>query len=430
MMRRHYLLLSAIILIASLGMNAQTAREVADKMIPGINLGNTLEACNCSWLSNKLDYETGWQPTKTTQKIIDYYKELGFKSVRIPVAWYVHTSGSNYTIDSAWMNRVKQIVDYCVNFGLYVVLNDHWDSGWVENSFDDTSEKNVAEKCSIMKRLWTQIANRFKYYDEHLIFAGLNEPNSDNATKVKALLQYEQAFIDAVRSTGGNNATRVLAVQGPNTDIDRTCDLYDIDLLNDSAEDALLLEVHFYGPYNFAQMMKDEDWGKMAYYWGSGNHMRTSTHNATWGEEKWVEGQFAKMKKFTEKGIPVIIGEYGAEWREMPAGESQMKHDASVELWYKTVTESAIKNGCVPMAWDVNSPRTIVNRATLTINCQPGYDGIMAGLQAAEAAATDVRLIPTVCHVPSGMKYNLSGCPVKDDYHGIVIQNGVKYYIP
>lgn len=429
-MRRHYLLLSAIILIASLGMNAQTAREVADKMIPGINLGNTLEACNCSWLSNKLDYETGWQPTKTTQKIIDYYKELGFKSVRIPVAWYVHTSGSNYTIDSAWMNRVKQIVDYCVNFGLYVVLNDHWDSGWVENSFDDTSEKNVAEKCSIMKRLWTQIANRFKYYDEHLIFAGLNEPNSDNATKVKALLQYEQAFIDAVRSTGGNNATRVLAVQGPNTDIDRTCDLYDIDLLNDSAEDALLLEVHFYGPYNFAQMMKDEDWGKMAYYWGSGNHMRTSTHNATWGEEKWVEGQFAKMKKFTEKGIPVIIGEYGAEWREMPAGESQMKHDASVELWYKTVTESAIKNGCVPMAWDVNSPRTIVNRATLTINCQPGYDGIMAGLQAAEAAATDVRLIPTVCHVPSGMKYNLSGCPVKDDYHGIVIQNGVKYYIP
>lgn len=429
-MRRHYLLLSAIMLIASLGMNAQTAREVADKMIPGINLGNTLEACNCSWLSNKLDYETGWQPTKTTQKIIDYYKELGFKSVRIPVAWYVHTSGSNYTIDSAWMNRVKQIVDYCVNSGLYVVLNDHWDSGWVENSFDDTSEKNVAEKCSIMKRLWTQIANRFKYYDEHLIFAGLNEPNSDNATKVKALLQYEQAFIDAVRSTGGNNATRVLAVQGPNTDIDSTCDLYDIDLLNDSAEDALLLEVHFYGPYNFAQMMKDEDWGKMAYYWGSGNHMRTSTHNATWGEEKWVEGQFAKMKKYTEKGIPVIIGEYGAEWREMPAGESQMKHDASVELWYKTVTESAIKNGCVPMAWDVNSPRTIVNRSTLTINCQPGYDGIMAGLQAAEAAATDVRLIPTVCHVPSGMKYNLSGCPVKDDYHGIVIQNGVKYYIP
>ena len=168
-MRRHYFFL-ALMLIASLGVKAQSAREIADNMIPGINLGNTLEACNCSWLSNKLDYETGWQPTKTTQKIIDYYKQLGFKSVRIPVAWYAHTS-SNYTIDSAWMNRVKQIVDYCINDGLYVVLNDHWDSGWVENSFDDTSEENVAEKSAIMKRLWTQIANRFKYYDEHLIFA-------------------------------------------------------------------------------------------------------------------------------------------------------------------------------------------------------------------------------------------------------------------
>lgn len=427
-MRRHFLFL-ALMLIASLGVKAQSAHEIADNMIPGINLGNTLEACNCSWLSNKLDYETGWQPTKTTQKIIDYYKQLGFKSVRIPVAWYAHT-GSNYTIDSAWMNRVKQIVDYCINDGLYVVLNDHWDSGWVENSFDDTSEENVAEKSAIMKRLWTQIANRFKYYDEHLIFAGLNEPNSDNATKVAALIKYEQAFIDAVRATGGNNTTRVLAVQGPNTDIDRTCDLYDIGLLNDPAEDALLLEVHFYGPYNFAQMTKDEDWGKMAYYWGNGNHMRTSTHNATWGEEEWVEGQFAKMKKFKDNGIPVIIGEYGAEWREMPAGESQIKHDASVELWYKIVTESAIKNGCVPMAWDINSARTIVNRANLSINCQPGYDGIMAGVKSAEAEATDVRSIENAHRSPSGTKYNLTGIRVNDCYHGIVIQNGVKYYIP
>ena len=100
-MRRHYFFL-ALMLIASLGVKAQSAREIADNMIPGINLGNTLEACNCSWLSNKLDYETGWQPTKTTQKIIDYYKQLGFKSVRIPVAWYAHTS-SNYTTTTGCM---------------------------------------------------------------------------------------------------------------------------------------------------------------------------------------------------------------------------------------------------------------------------------------------------------------------------------------
>ena len=427
-MKRTFIL-STLLLLATMGMNAQNAQEIANQMTPGINLGNTLEACNCSWLTNKLDWETGWQPTKTTQKIIDYYKQLGFKSIRIPVAWYVHT-GSNYIIDSAWMNRVKQVVDYCINDGLYVVLNDHWDSGWVENSFDDTTEPTVSKNCEIMTRIWTQIANRFKYYDEHLIFAGLNEPNSDNATKVEALIKYEQAFIDAVRATGGNNANRVLAVQGPNTDIDRTCDLYDIGLLNDPAQDALLLEVHFYGPYNFAQMTQDESWGKMAFYWGQGNHMRTSAHNATWGEEDWVKAQFAKMKKFTDNGVPVIIGEYGAEWREMPAGESQVKHDASVQLWYKIVTEAAINNGCVPMAWDVNSPRTIVNRADLSINCQPGYDGIMEGVKAAQDDATEIRLVENNHIAPNNWKYNLSGSRVDDSYHGIVIQNGIKYYIP
>ena len=212
-------------LTLSMSAMAQNAMDEASKMYPGWNLGNTMEACPCNWLSNELDWETGWQSTKTTQEIINYVKAQGFKSVRIPVAWYMHAD-ANHNISEKWMNRVQEIVDYCMNADLYVVMNDHWDNGWVENSFGDLSSTTIKKNCETMNKLWTQIANRFKDYDKRLIFAGLNEPAVDNADKMKALVQYEQAFINAVRATGGNNSNRILVVQGPATDIDKTSTLF------------------------------------------------------------------------------------------------------------------------------------------------------------------------------------------------------------
>ncbi len=407
-------------------MKGQTAMDIAPCMIPGINLGNTLEACPCNWLSNKLDWETGWQQTKTSQKIINYMKEQGFRSVRIPTSWYMHTD-NNLNIDKPWMDRVQEIVDYCIKDDLYVVLNDHWDNGWVENSFNDLSETTIDKNCEIMKTLWTQIAERFKDYDYHLLFAGLNEPNASNDTKkITALIKYEQAFIDAVRATGGNNVNRILVVQGPDTNIEYTSDLFDITKLNDPTPSALMMEVHFYGPYNFVMMSKDESWGKMAYYWGNGNHVSGSEHNATWGEESWVLQQLTLMKKkFAQKKVPVLIGEYAADWRTMPAGEDQDKHNASLKAWYKTVTRYSIACGCIPMVWDTNNGKGIINRRSLKIDCQYAMDGINEGV--ATGKWTFASGIEKVNNDNNDSPiYNLQGCRVGKDYRGIVIVNGVK----
>ena len=364
------------------------ATDIAKLMYPAWNLGNTMEPP-----SNSLNAETTWQSTRTSQQVIDYVKSLGFKAVRIPCSWHAHAT--NGQIDPAWTARVKEVVDYCINDGLYVMLNDHWDNGWIEtDGFSDLSETNVSAKAEMLKTLWTQIATAFRDYDEHLLFAGLNEPNCDSQAKTDVLLRYEQAFIDAVRATGGNNATRILIVQGPSTDIDNTDSYYDISRLNDTAEGALMAEVHYYSPWNLCGMEKDESWGKMFFYWGSGNHLSGSQYNANWGEESYMLGQFQKMKrKLVDKGYPVILGEYGCQWRDVStlSGEDQARHDASVRLFYKLVNEYAVNCGMVPTVWDINhcnqngtrGMMTIVNRSQLTVWGTPAINGITEGIAAA-----------------------------------------------
>ncbi len=364
------------------------AKAIAKQMYPGWNLGNTFEATG-----NGLNAETAWQNTKTTQAIIDYVKSLGFKSVRIPCSWNIHST--NGTIDTAWMARVREVVDYCISDGLYVLLNDHWDSGWIEvDGFSDLSESNVSSKASTLKNIWTQIATEFRDYGDHLLFAGLNEPNCDSQAKTDVLIRYEQAFIDAVRATGGNNALRTLVVQGPSTDIEKTNSYYDVAKLTDSASDALMVEVHYYTPWNFCGMEQDESWGKMFFYWGSDNHLSGSAYNANYGEEADLRKLFQSMKaKFVGKGVPVIIGEYGCQWRDLSAqsGASQEKHDASVKLFHQTVCQQAVNMGMVPMVWDINAANqrgtkgimTVLNRSDLSIFCTPAMDGITAGVAAA-----------------------------------------------
>ena len=386
------MLAANVLLLHAQSMDTPVA-QVARNMMPGWNLGNTLEAGNdANNFTNNggLGAETSWQGTRTTQEVIDYVRSLGFKSVRIPCAWVMGhiTNAMQMTIDPQWMARVKEVVDLCINDGLYVVLNDHWDGGWVERSFEDTSNSTVTLNCERMKKLWTQIATEFRDYDEHLIFAGLNEPNVENATQMAVLLRYEQAFIDAVRTTGGNNARRILVVQGPTTDIDRTVELMNT-MPTDAVEGRLMVEVHYYSPWNFA-LRSDPDgtevWNKNAYYWGAENHVEGSIHNSTWGEEDYMLAQLQKMKtKFVDNGIPVVMGEYGAQWRYASgAGEDQSKHDASVKLFYKLFNQWCIEMGMVPMAWCINyagrPSMTIVNRSSRTIYCTPAMEGIQEAL--------------------------------------------------
>lgn len=375
----------------------QTAMDIAKQMYPGWNLGNTLEATGG---------ETSWQPTKTTQEIISYVKEKGFNSVRIPCSWYIHsTQKDDYKIDETWMARVKEVVDYCIKENLFVFLNDHWDNGWLEElgfsqsnkSYSAITDETIAEKKEILEKLWTQIAEEFKDYDNHLLFGGQNEPfqnyelfstalgNNKGKTLDPILLQYNQTFIDAVRATGGNNKKRILVVQAPSVDLDLSLESY-FTLPTDETENAMMLEIHYYAPWNFCG-------GDNEYYWGT---QTSSNYYSTWRKnESEMSEAFAKMKtKFADKGVPMLIGEYGANWRDLStvSDADQNKHDQSIKEWFAAISKIGPQNGMVPMVWDINSTNqngttgtmTIIDRNKLEIFCTPAYEGIMEGTQAAE----------------------------------------------
>lgn len=413
----------------------QSATEIAACMGIGWNLGNTFEAGNnANNFTNKggLEAETFWQPTKTTQEIIDYVKESGFSSIRIPCAWVMgHISNSStYEIDAKWMARVKEVVDYCIKADLYVIINQHWDGGWLENNIKATgAAKNKNQE--VLKAIWTQIAEAFKDYDEHLLFAGLNEPNADNQTETNALLEYEQIFINTVRATGGNNSLRMLIVQGPTTDIEKTEKYYNTLPTDPAGEGRLMMEVHYYNPWQFWGMEKDESWGNVFYYWGEGNHVAGSKHNPTWDcEEAAMERLLDQMKaKFVDKKIPVILGEFGANWRNISSqsGENQKKHDASIQLHYYTLTKMALERGMVPMMWDTNycnrPSMTIIDRKNLKIYNSFMMDGIK---QAVSAFTNDIPIIETTKQFSH--LYDLQGHQIDPSkaQKGIYIKNGKK----
>lgn len=378
---------------------SKTAMDIAALMYPGWNLGNTMEAGNSAnnWKNAGIGSETLWQSAKTTQQLIDLVKASGFKSVRIPCSWVMGhiTDAEACTIDADWLARVHEVVDYCIKNDLYVIINQHWDGGWIEHDGLTAATDVDATKAKLTK-IWTQIANSFKNYDERLIFAGMNEPGV-GAGDANALLgtadlanriaEYEQTFVEAVRATGGNNAKRVLVVQGPNTNIDKFVANNYMSKIKDSATDRLMIEVHFYDPYQFTDMSEDKDWGKYYLYWGKNNQGGDAdrTADAKYNED-YVEAQMKKMKtNFFDKGYPVLIGEFGANQR-FAIGKDAV-HDASVKDYYKAVVTSAINNGCVPMAWDTNGnypSMTIFNRAGASVSNANMLESITAGVAAAK----------------------------------------------
>ena len=427
------------------------AIEIAPKMYPGWNLGNTLEGGgtdNVYTNNGGLGAEKAWQGTTTTQQIIDFVAAKGFKSVRLPAAWvmgHIIDGEEGMTIDAAWMARVKEIVDYCINANLYVLLNDHWDGGWIQGTFKkDISAPTVEKNCAKMRRLWTQIAEAFKDYDERLLFAGLNEPEAETEAQTRVLMTYEQAFIDAVRATGGNNASRTLVVQGPNTSIELSSKYVDMSWFNDPAKNALMIEVHYYSPPQFTGVWEGPNGDEPFYFWGTANHVPSGSfakYNCTWGEEAYVREQFDMMKKsFTDKGYPVILGEYGANWREFSNSSIQKKHDASIRLFHKTVNEEAIKRGIIPYVWDINNPNRygtggimcIIDRSKPSVFDQNSLDGILEG----SAAATWGGPTTAIQAVSLGKGgdterpfplYDLSGRRVSAGTKGLVIANGKKW---
>jgi len=345
---------------------SSNAVQLAAKIKLGLNIGNTLEA---------IGSETAWGNPKVTKAFIDLAKQRGFNAIRIPCSWDQYANASN-VIRTDWMNRVKEVVQYCIDDGIYAIINIHWDGGWLENNVTTVKQEAVNAK---QKAFWTQIATTMRDFDEHLLFASANEPNVENAAQMTVLLSYHQTFVDAVRSTGGRNAYRVLVVQGPSTDIDKANTLMST-LPVDRVTGRMMVEVHYYSPYQFCLMTEDATWGKMFYYWGSGYHSTTDpSRNANWGEESYVDDEFKKMKtQFVDKRIPVVLGEYDAMRRTSPTGDALTLHLASRAYYLKYVTKQARANGILPFYWDTG---TLLSRQNNTVLDQLALDALIQGAQ-------------------------------------------------
>jgi aryl-phospho-beta-D-glucosidase BglC (GH1 family) len=292
-------------------------------------------------------------------------------------------SSTTGQIKTEWLNRVKEVVQYCVDNDMYVIVNIHWDGGWLENNCTEAKkEANNAKQ----KAFWEQIATHLRGFDEHLLFASANEPNVDNATQMAVLTSYHQTFIDAVRATGGKNANRTLVVQGPSTDIEKTNKLM-LTLPTDNVTSRMMVEVHYYAPWNFAGLTKDETWGKMFYYWGANNHSTTDvTRNPTYGEEADLDKTFKLMKtQFVDKGIPVVLGEFGAIRRTTLTGDDLTLHLASRAYYLKYVVKQAKANGILPFYWDEGSISDkgfgVFNRTNNTVFDTQALNAMIEGLQ-------------------------------------------------
>ena len=296
-----------------------TALEATRLMGNGINLGNTLEACdnNVGIKTNApLSYETYWGQPKTTQAMIDGMKAAGFDTIRIPVAWMTnatHLYEGDYTIDADYMDRVEEVVRYARKAGMYVIINDHWDGGWY-GMFGSESAETRALAMEAYKGMWQQIAERFRDYSDYLIFESANEELGGRFDENSPLYcsdsvvtyltdderyaltnEINQTFVDVVRATGGNNATRFLLIAGYSTNIDQTCDDR-FQMPKDTADSKLMVSVHYYDPWSYcgaSSAASATKWGKVSDY-------------------EYLDQQLAKMTKFTEAGYGVVIGEYGA----------------------------------------------------------------------------------------------------------------------
>ena len=363
----------AIVASSSLALAADLPKSatLVSKMGMGFNIGNTLE------VPANQGGPTGWGNPMPSQAYVDSIKAAGFNTVRLPTAWYSHVVSGK--VNKGWIDTVQTIVDMCIKDGLYVVLNSHWDTGWLEDKVFPADSATVIKN---QKAIWGHLASRFKDYDEHLIFASANEPGvndpwnggADNgqqafdAARMQILQRYHQVMIDEVRKSGGNNATRTVVFQMPRTEIDKYQLLSQYYPKDPSGDGYTMAEAHFY-PYQFSLMKADESWGKMFYFWEdvtTGDASRTCANGAL-GSKKSIETQFGKLKTaFVDKGIPVIIGEMGAQKRLTLEGQDLEKHLLARAAWYGYVAKIAKADGIVPIIWDTgaedNLNMTVIRR--------------------------------------------------------------------
>lgn len=287
--------------------------QFSQNLMPGWNLGNQLESN-----SDGTPSETAWGNPVITENLIKQVKAQGFKSIRIPVSYLSKIgAGPNYTIDSKWLDRVQEVVDMCIDNGLYAIINIHGDGyysvkgSWLLCGESASEQKTIKAKY---EKVWEQIAKRFKNYDDHLVFESMNEEydgtyNNPNPEYYNNINAYNQIFVDTVRKAGGKNNNRYLLIPGWNTDINFTtgdCDTYTMEakfvIPNDSR---IMISVHYYTPWEFC----GEEGYDTFYKWGDSVKKFVKRRQS----ETLVNRQFDKLyNAFIKNGYGVVIGEYGS----------------------------------------------------------------------------------------------------------------------
>lgn len=298
----------------------RSADEIVKEIKVGWNLGNTLDSYNTS--KTGIATETGWGNPKTTKEMIQSVKNAGFNAVRIPITWGEHMNGD--TIDSEWLERAAEIVDYAYNEGMFVIINMHHDDAlWFEP--DDSEYSSDSAK---LKAIWEQIAARFADYGDRLLFEGMNEPRTIGSTdewmggtaaERAVINKYEQDFVDTVRKSGGNNAERSLIITSYAASAE-TSAINDVVVPNAGN---IIISIHYYAPWQFSD--------------------GTSTVFDDAGKSE-LDAKFAELKKkFADKGTPVIIGEFGC----VNAAPENVRTD-----YYNYYIKSAMSQGIKCFVWD------------------------------------------------------------------------------
>lgn len=338
-------------------LSSLSAIEMTRLMGNGINLGNTLEACNNGKSGGNVTddvtfYETMWGQPVTTAEMLRGMKTAGFDTVRIPVAWMTnatHLNQGDYRISELYLDRVETIVRYALDAGMFVIVNDHWDGGWW-GMFGSESENTRNLARDAYTGMWRQIAERFRNYDERLIFESANEELgarfdensplycSDSLTSLMPEQErYEltnrlnQLFVDTVRAAGGFNTDRFLLIAGYGTDIRKTCDSR-FRMPTDTADRKLMISVHYYDPWS---------------YCGA-----SAAKGATpWGKKKDYQDMFTTLemlKKFTAEDYGVVIGEYGA----LPGNDGSKENAPSYHEAFLNCCDALDFTSCL---WDCSS---------------------------------------------------------------------------
>ncbi len=325
--------------------NDGPAWKVSDMLGIGWNLGNQFDAHN-----NGVSGETFWGNAKATRATFDKLKAAGFTTVRIPVTWMGHIGEApGYQIEASWLDRVAEVVGYAEKAGLNVILNMHHDGAeskyWLNIKL---AALNPGVHTQIMEQvaaMWKQIALKFKDKGDFLIFEAFNEIHdggwgwgsnrNDGGKQYKCLNEWNQAFVDAVRSTGGENADRFLGIPAYCTNVDIAIESFVMP--TDVCEDRLLVSVHSYDPSDYALSAKKSEWG----------HTAATSKKVPGNNEADLQAIFVKIyENFISKDIPVYLGEFGC------VNRSTAREQAFQQYYLRYFGKLAKLYGVPSVIWD------------------------------------------------------------------------------